>query len=113
MIELPSNLILEKTLNNSLKAGTLHHAILIHGENHIGKLNLALQLASHLLCPENMENPCKRCRQCLSIPYLQNPHLILADRSEREHNIKFLSYLLKVAKEEKKTMDIRKKFNLK
>ena len=104
MIELPSNLILEKTLNNSLKVGSLHHAVLIHGENHTGKLALALQLASHLLCQENLANPCQTCQQCLSMLYLQNPHLIIADRSEREHNVRFLSYLLEVVKEKKKQL---------
>jgi DNA polymerase-3 subunit delta' len=53
-------------LQHSLEAGTLAHAYLFIGPEHVGKMTLALNLAQALNC-EAVERPCLECTSCKKI----------------------------------------------
>ena len=53
-------------LQQSLKAGTLAHAYLLVGPQHVGKMTLAINLAQALNC-EATERPCLECKSCKKI----------------------------------------------
>jgi DNA polymerase-3 subunit delta' len=49
-------------VQRSLAAGRLHHALLVTGQDHIGKLTTALAIAQILLC--ETQTGCGACRRC-------------------------------------------------
>lgn len=52
------------------------HALLLGGTQGVGKMPLALALASYLLCSEPRDGePCGRCRDCLQTAKLEHPDL--------------------------------------
>lgn len=51
-------------LHNS---GRLPHAIVIEGENGLGKRTLALEIALNLFCRSEGDRPCRQCPQCLKV----------------------------------------------
>jgi len=53
-------------LQQSLKAGSLAHAYLLIGPQHVGKMTLAINLAQALNC-EGVERPCLECTSCKKI----------------------------------------------
>ncbi len=53
-------------LKHSLESGTLSHAYLLVGPQHIGKMTLALNLAQALNC-QAVEKPCLECASCKKI----------------------------------------------
>jgi DNA polymerase-3 subunit delta' len=53
-------------LKRSLKEGSINHAYLLVGPRHVGKKNLAVNLAQALNC-DDPEPPCGQCRSCLAI----------------------------------------------
>lgn len=53
-------------LQQSLKAGSLAHAYLLVGPQHVGKMTLAINLAQALNC-EAVERPCLECTSCKKI----------------------------------------------
>jgi DNA polymerase-3 subunit delta' len=53
-------------LQQSLKSGTLAHAYLLVGPQHVGKMTLAINLAQALNC-EAAEKPCLECTSCKKI----------------------------------------------
>ncbi len=53
-------------LQHSLEAGTLAHAYLFVGPEHVGKMTLAINLAQALNC-EAAERPCLECPSCRKI----------------------------------------------
>lgn len=56
------------------------HAYLFVGPEHIGKMTLALELASALNCTE-AGPPCKRCRVCQRIEKGKHPDVIVIDKT--------------------------------
>jgi DNA polymerase III subunit delta' len=53
-------------LQHSLEAGTLAHAYLLAGPEHVGKMKLAVNLAQALNCQES-DRPCLKCDSCKRI----------------------------------------------
>lgn len=53
-------------IQNSLESGTLAHAYLFVGPDHVGKMTLAVNLAQALNC-EAAEPPCLECSSCMKI----------------------------------------------
>ncbi len=53
-------------LKHSLEAGTLSHAYLFLGPQHVGKMTLALNLAQALNC-QSEDKPCLECDSCKKI----------------------------------------------
>ena len=47
-----------------LESGRLPHAIIIEGEEGLGKRALAKELALYLMCRSDGEKPCRQCPQC-------------------------------------------------
>ncbi len=56
---------------------TLAHAVLIFGEEGLGKRTLASLLAAALLCREAGPRPCGRCASCRQVAAGEHPDLIL------------------------------------
>ncbi|MBE9506381.1 MAG: hypothetical protein IMY84_06135 [Chloroflexi bacterium] len=53
-------------LSRSIGEGSIHHAYLFVGPEHVGKRTLAIDLACALNC-ESEQRPCGECRACLRI----------------------------------------------
>jgi DNA polymerase-3 subunit delta' len=72
-------------LKHSLELGTLSHAYLFVGPQHVGKMTLALNLAQALNC-QSTDKPCLECNSCKKI--YENKHsdvqVINLDYSEDE-----------------------------
>ncbi|MFP4520985.1 MAG: ATP-binding protein [Fibrobacterota bacterium] len=61
----PGQKSVEKTLDNVLSSGKIHHAFLFTGPEGCGKLSAALEFAAALLCREKQgEIPCGVCHSC-------------------------------------------------
>lgn len=54
----------KEQLSALMNSGRLPHAIIIEGEEGIGKRTLAREIASALVCRSNNEAPCYECAQC-------------------------------------------------
>ena len=69
-----------KFLKDSIDRGSLAHACLFVGPPHIGKMTLALDLASALNC-SNQSPPCGSCRTCLRIRQGKYADVIVIDKN--------------------------------
>ncbi len=67
-------------LRDAMERGTMAHAYLFVGPAHIGKMTLALELASALNC-EQACPPCKLCRVCQRIEQGKYPDVIVIDKN--------------------------------
>jgi len=81
-------------LRDAIDHGTMAHAYLFIGPAHIGKMTLALELASALNC-EQACPPCKLCRVCQRIEQGKHPDVIVIDKNSGRD-----------AKDRKKTTEI-------
>lgn len=54
----------KEQLSYLLSAGRLPHAIILEGEEGIGKKTLAMEIATALVCRSSGEKPCYSCPQC-------------------------------------------------
>ncbi len=54
-------------LSYLLESGRLPHAIILEGENGIGKRTLAKEIAANLFCRESKNNACFDCPQCRKV----------------------------------------------
>jgi len=66
-------------LKDSIARSSLAHAYLLVGPPHIGKMTLALDLASALNCGEDAP-PCGSCRACQRIQQGKYPDVIVIDK---------------------------------
>jgi DNA polymerase III subunit delta' len=67
-------------LRDSIERGAMAHAYLFVGPAHIGKMTLALELASALNCDQE-DPPCKLCRVCRRIEQGKHPDVIVIDKN--------------------------------
>lgn len=58
--------VVEK-LKKDLKDNKIAHAYLFEGAKGLGKKNIALELASALVCYGNNERPCRKCSSCIKV----------------------------------------------
>jgi DNA polymerase III subunit delta' len=56
-----------KAFEGALRDGRMHHAYLITGPAHVGKLTLAMQLAQAMNCLTPGDEPCGTCEACTRI----------------------------------------------
>lgn len=49
------------------QSGRLPHAIVIEGEEGLGKRTLAKEIALNLFCKSSVDKPCKNCPQCVKV----------------------------------------------
>ena len=70
-------------LNSCRTRGTLPHAYLFHGPEHVGKLTIALMLAQSFFCPEvskdDMRSVCGTCQSCQAIANYRHPSIFFLD----------------------------------
>jgi DNA polymerase-3 subunit delta' len=67
-------------LKDAMGRGAMAHAFLFVGPAHIGKMTLALELASALNCDQECP-PCKLCRVCRRIEQGKHPDVIVIDKN--------------------------------
>lgn len=58
------NEVLKKTVRNWVERGQLPHAILLEGEEGVGKKTAALFIAKSFLCLNYHGSPCEQCKNC-------------------------------------------------
>lgn len=66
----------------SFAEGRLHHAILIHGLQGIGKRTLAETVARTLICESPRQGPCERCSHCRRSAENLHPDLVILGRDD-------------------------------
>ncbi len=66
----------------SLAEGRLHHAILIHGLQGVGKRTLAETLARTLVCASPGQGPCEACSHCRRSAENLHPDMVILGRDE-------------------------------
>lgn len=66
----------------SLTEGRLHHAILIHGLQGVGKRTLAEALARTLVCESPRQGPCEACSHCRRSAENIHPDLVIIGRDD-------------------------------
>ena len=70
-------------LNSCRMRGTLPHAYLFHGPEHVGKLTIALTLAQSFFCPEaskdDIRSVCGTCQSCRAIADYRHPSIFFLD----------------------------------
>ena len=67
------------SLLRKIHEGRMTHALLISGEEGLGKWSLAQALAAALLCEDDspLARPCGKCRACIQMESLSHPDLIV------------------------------------
>ncbi len=70
------------SLLRQIREGRMTHALLISGEEGVGKWTLAIGLATMLLCeaPRPDGLPCGKCRSCVQMENLSHPDLIVLEK---------------------------------
>lgn len=68
---------IKEQLSYLLSAGRLPHAIVLEGEEGIGKKTLAMEIASALVCRSGGEKPCGYCAQCSKAEKRYHPDIML------------------------------------
>ncbi len=68
------------SLRSQIELNRMVHAVLITGEQGLGKRTLATLLAAALLCRREGKKPCGECRDCLQAENLQHPDLISVEK---------------------------------
>ena len=63
------------------KSGRLPHSYIIYGKNGVGKKTFAKYLAMELLCEENGDTPCCKCRACRNITADIHPDVIRVEHT--------------------------------
>jgi DNA polymerase-3 subunit delta' len=66
----------------SMTEGRLHHAILIHGLQGVGKRTLAETVARTLVCESPRQGPCGTCSHCRRTGENLHPDLVIIGRDE-------------------------------
>ncbi|MEO8360642.1 MAG: hypothetical protein ABI672_11480 [Vicinamibacteria bacterium] len=64
----------------SLTENRLHHAILIHGLQGVGKRTLAETIARTMLCEAPVEGPCESCSHCRRTDAAIHPDMVIIGR---------------------------------
>lgn len=69
-------------LDSQLQENRLPHALLITGEEGLGKFTLAKTIAGALLCEgdSGIHKPCGKCRSCLQMEHMNHPDLLLLQK---------------------------------
>jgi len=78
----------QKTLIDSVRAGTLPHAVLLLGVAGTGKRSLARLLACALLCTGEGAKPCLACRSCKRVMASTHADLLMPDCTDTDRVIK-------------------------
>ena len=78
-----------ESLNNSIDAGRLPHAVLISGDSGIGKARLAQALAQRLICSAEMvKYACGTCKSCTLLVAGNHPDVTWLEPEEKGKPIK-------------------------
>jgi len=67
-------------LQRSIERGTVAHAYLFVGPNHVGKRTVAEQFGAALLCEQDGATACGQCQSCVQIAHQSHPDLMLIER---------------------------------
>lgn len=66
----------------SITEGRLHHAILFHGLQGVGKRTLAETVARALVCESPRQGPCETCSHCRRTAQNIHPDMVIIGRHE-------------------------------
>lgn len=81
MIKLYGKKELLRRLADFRRSGRFPHALLLHGDNGVGKLTVARYIAQLYLCDDGGDTPCGACNQCRRIENDIHPDVLFAKRS--------------------------------
>ena len=82
--------------NGDANASTLRHAYLLTGPRHIGKTTLGGILAQSLLCEEQEDSPCGKCRACRLIAHGNHPDFRLLQPLDKNGQVDRIDGMLRV-----------------
>lgn len=71
--------IVEK-LKRDLESDQIVHAYLFEGEKGLGKKNMALELASALVCHSKDQKPCNKCNSCIKAESGNHPDIKIIEK---------------------------------
>lgn len=66
-VDFTGNEKIKEQLNFLQKSGRLPHAVIIEGEQGLGKRTLAREIALNLFCRSEGDRPCCKCPQCIKV----------------------------------------------
>src|SRR4051794_35001382 len=75
LLPLYGHTALKKRLREAALRGTLPGSLLLHGPRGVGKQQVALWLATVLLCENADRSPCGKCKACRMSASVQHPDL--------------------------------------
>ena len=55
----------KKVLLESIMTGNILHSYMFYGTDGIGKKMIALEFAKMILCNDNDNSPCEKCKSCV------------------------------------------------
>lgn len=64
-----------ENLKGALERDQIAHAYLFEGVDGLGKKNIALKLASALVCNSNKDKPCGKCNSCIKVENGNHPDI--------------------------------------
>lgn len=70
---LVGNSKIKELLNNIVEGGNISHSYMFIGESGIGKLLFAKEFAKAILCEDDINKPCNKCKSCIEFESLNNP----------------------------------------
>ena len=63
----------KKVLLESITTGNILHSYMFYGTDGIGKKMIALEFAKMILCNDNDNSPCEKCKSCIEFNSNNNP----------------------------------------
>lgn len=71
--------LIRELIENAVSNNRLHHALMFHGPEGVGKFSLAVELVRRLNCTDSNREPCGRCTNCrrLTPPFVFHPDVQL------------------------------------
>lgn len=78
---------IKELLNKTIENKTLTHSYLFIGTEGIGKKIFAKEFAKSILCLEEKEKPCNKCKACIEIETSNNPDFFEIDTQENSIKI--------------------------
>ena len=74
----------KKILTNNINSNNVSHSYIFSGIEGVGKLLFAKEFAKAILCTNDVNKPCNKCKSCETFDNLNNPYEIMPMNKQAE-----------------------------
>ena len=85
----------KKSLENIIKTKNIAHSYMFVGTDSVGKMLFAKEFAKAILCAEEEEKPCNKCKSCIQFDSSNNPDIGIIEPEENVIRIDTIREIVK------------------